>query len=440
MSPIPPCRFGILAHIGNGNLGDEATVAVLLQNIRARRPDADIVVISANPADTQARHGVRAVPLDRVSARQVAHAGATASWSGPTGTVPAAGSSSGGLRRQLRRFPPFYKALKAVNRWMRVGLGMALEVPFLLASGRALRGVDRVIIAGGGQLGDYFGGPWGYPFSTLKWCLLARLAGARVVFASVGAEPIRSPISKCFLRWALGLADYRSFRDEGSRQLINAIAPSAAHRVCPDLVHGFDLSRPDPDHTQTGLVVGINPIPFFDSRYWAESDARIYQRYCETLAAFAVWLIGRGDQVLFFPTQIRADPLVIADIRAAIGRIAGTSFDGRVLQREVRSFADLARVLSMVDVAVASRFHGIIFSYLFQKPVLGLSYYRKMEELMQDMGQGEYALAIRDADLDALKARFIQLEKNRAQATEDIARRREEYRKALDVQYGSVLG
>ncbi len=444
MTATTPRRFGILAHIGNGNLGDEATVAVLLQNIRARHRHAEVLVISANPADTHARHGVPAIPITRGAAGRTPHGepAPPTPEAGPTRAARAPEPSGRRLRGHLRRLPWLYAGLRALNAGLRAASDVALEVPFLIASLRALRGVDRLIIAGGGQLGDYFGGPWGYPFRTFNWCVLARLAGARVVFASVGAEPITSAVSKRFLRWALALADYRSFRDAGSRRLLQAIAPALDCRICPDLVHGFALTPPEHgfDHPQTGLVVGINPIPYFDRRYWAEADTQRYGRYCEVLSALALWLIDHGHTVLFFPTQVRADPPVVADIRATMQTMAGTVLSDQVLHPPVLTFADLARVLTTTDIVVTSRFHGIVFSYLFDRPALGMSYYRKMEELMQDMGQGAYGLAIPDADLETLKDRFLQLEKTLAQAKEQIARRREEYRTLLDAQYDTILG
>src|SRR5215475_12701181 len=67
--------IGIFSPMGTGNLGDEATVAVVIQSIKQRFPEAKIYGICFNPADTQARHnipafparrGVRALPLVKV--------------------------------------------------------------------------------------------------------------------------------------------------------------------------------------------------------------------------------------------------------------------------------------------------------------------------------------------------------------------------------------
>ena len=40
---------GLQEHLGTGNLGDEATVDAVLQQIRLRWPDTTIVAISLNP-------------------------------------------------------------------------------------------------------------------------------------------------------------------------------------------------------------------------------------------------------------------------------------------------------------------------------------------------------------------------------------------------------
>ncbi|MGE3276635.1 MAG: polysaccharide pyruvyl transferase family protein [Vicinamibacterales bacterium] len=55
-------RIGITGSYGGLNLGDEAILASMLTSVRARG-HVEVVVFSANPADTKARHGVRAVSI-----------------------------------------------------------------------------------------------------------------------------------------------------------------------------------------------------------------------------------------------------------------------------------------------------------------------------------------------------------------------------------------
>jgi polysaccharide pyruvyl transferase WcaK-like protein len=441
MSPKAPARrFGVFAHVGNGNLGDEATVAALIQAIRDHRPDAEVWVFSANPPDTEQRHGVRAIPIQRHIARRFRGSSPPADGT-HAGGGPGRRSLLASVKARLKAVAWLYRAMKRARGLARFLTTLGPELGFLARSFGALRRIDRLLIAGGGQLGDYFGGPWGYPFALFRWCLLARLAGARVAFVSVGAEPIRSGTSRRLLRWALALADYRSFRDEGSRRLIESIGAGGPHLVRPDLVQGLRLPLPAVTReSRPGLTVGINPIPFFDARYWTEHDDAVYQHYVSTLAAFASWLIERGHRVLFFPTQIHADPPVIRDIELVMKRHAGAGWEERVDAPAVASFDDLSAALARVDVVVASRFHGIIFAFLLDRPVLGLSYYRKTEDLMTGMGQGDYVLAIRTLDLESLIARFGRLELDLATARDGVIRRRSQHADMLEAQYGQVLG
>ncbi|MFD1322577.1 polysaccharide pyruvyl transferase family protein [Micromonospora sonneratiae] len=61
-------RIGVLGSYGGRNLGDEAILTGLLADLRARRPDAEILVFSRNPEHTRSSHpGVLVAPWDGVS-------------------------------------------------------------------------------------------------------------------------------------------------------------------------------------------------------------------------------------------------------------------------------------------------------------------------------------------------------------------------------------
>ena len=435
-------RIGILAHVGNGNLGDEATVAALVRSARARQPGSEIVVFSMDPEDTERRHGVRTVPIRREAARRSKTQQASDHASIPPAKLSQSPAGSlARIRGRLRRMPLVYGFLQRLARLGRAVRAAGLETIFLVRSFLVLIRLDRLIIAGGGQLGDYFGGPWGYPLTIFRWCALARLARAKVAFVSVGAEPVHSPISKRFFRWALALADYRSFRDEGSRRLMESVGAPPGSAVYPDVVHGLHpkIITPRRPSVGPGLTVGLNPVPFFDCRYWAEHDEGVYERYVATLASFASWLLDRNHRVLFFPTHIRADPWVIHDIQMVMKRTGIEGREDRILTPSVTSFDDLWTALSLADVVVTSRFHGLIFSSLLERPMLALSYYRKMEELMERMGQDDYVLPITTLDVDSLIGRFLALERDLTQARARLIDRRGEHLAALESQYDAVF-
>ena len=58
----PAKRIAIYGNVGTLNLGDEATIAAVIQNIRLRAPTADLFAFVLYPQDTKERHGTPSVP------------------------------------------------------------------------------------------------------------------------------------------------------------------------------------------------------------------------------------------------------------------------------------------------------------------------------------------------------------------------------------------
>src|SRR5262249_55888992 len=135
---------------------------------------------------------------------------------------------------------------RSIRLWNRdVGLGARLwtavvgvveEVGQWISVHRALRGTDVLLVPGTGLLTDAFGlSGWG-PYNLFKWSSMARLRGARVRFLSVGAGPLYTGLGRRLVRYALALADYRSYRDAPSLDLARQIGMRGdTDRVRPDL-------------------------------------------------------------------------------------------------------------------------------------------------------------------------------------------------------------
>lgn len=106
--------------------------------------------------------------------------------------------------------------LKAAARALDFKDTLASEYRFLAQARDYLRGMDLLLVTGSNQFLDNFGGPWGFPYTLLKWTLLAKKNGTRVAFISVGAGPLSHPLSFFMLKHTLRRADFVSFRDQGS--------------------------------------------------------------------------------------------------------------------------------------------------------------------------------------------------------------------------------
>jgi len=420
-------KIGILAHTGNKNLGDETIFAAVIENVKVRCPHSEIVGLSVRPEDTQQRHNIKAFPIRRLRKSGV-------------------GVHESPTRQELKVLVMRVPWIFSISRWIKKNLesliSVLAELAFCGKSLARIRGIDLLLVAGSGQLSDHYGGPWGFPYTLLKWASFARIMGARVAFLSVGAGPIHSSLSRFFLKWALSLAAYRSYRDEGSKKLVESMGVAANGCIVPDLAYSLPDTKLCSGSILSSIVpvVGINPLPFFDARYWYKSDRRAYERYVKQIAGFATRLISEGYKILMFPTQLHADPLVIEDVRSSMIALGLTSVDTHLIAVPVSTEEDLFSAISKTDVVVATRFHGILISFLLHKPVLGIAYQPKSRELMDQMRQAEYVLDINQLDSALLMERFRSLLANREVIVKTIQERISAQRVALEMQYNQVIG
>lgn len=104
-------RLVISGYYGFRNAGDEAILAALLQGLRERFPDAALCVLSADPQETAARHGV--ATAQRWSAREVWRA---------LGAADALIQGGGGLLQDTTsvRSPLYYLGVLRLARLRRV--------------------------------------------------------------------------------------------------------------------------------------------------------------------------------------------------------------------------------------------------------------------------------------------------------------------------------
>jgi polysaccharide pyruvyl transferase WcaK-like protein len=432
-------KIGVIFHGGTKNLGDEALFATVVQNVRRRIPNAELIGFTINPEDTERRNSIPCFPIRRENKSAITPSASSSTpltADGEAASVSVAQKIKSALKA-IPGVPAVFAALRTIAHYM---VSVAAEPGFLFKSYRRLKGVELLLAAGGQQLNDAWGaGPWGYPFTLYKWTLLAKLADTKVALLSVGAGPIDYPLSKFFFRRALNLVNYRSYRDAISSRLMESLGIPGSHPVLPDLVYSLRLPAPKPAPAgTTRVVVGANPVPFFDGRYWTASDPARYADYCREFARFAEWLDKSGHSVLFFPTQMRADALTIRDIRQAMN---GSNQSPNILAvNPIQTLEDLVSEISRADLVVANRYHGILISLMMNKPVLGVAYHEKSRVLLEQTGQGDYVVNIHDFTAEALIERFSAMEADAPAIKKRIAESMAPLRKALEEQYDTVFG
>lgn len=420
----------VLGNYGNSNIGDEATLTAIIEQVRRRRPDSKIIALSVDPDDTRTRHGVTAL----------------AAWGRNRKPRPAEASGpqrsrlSIWMRNALRPFASILRGPLDLLVWFGAA---ADEVIFPLACRAAMSGVDLLIVGGSGQISDQFSGPWNFPYRLLIWVLAAKLAGARVGFLCVGAGSITASLSRTFLKTALSLADHRSLRDERSRRIVDELGVRRPSVVAADVV--FDLEaatapavirRP----STPPRIIGLNIFPYHAPFYWPDADPAIYRGYLDHTAEFIGWLGRHRYVVHLFPTQLRADPRVIRDLTATLEakgiRLPAT----QLLHAQVTDVESLAATIAAVDLVIATRFHALVMALRAGTPVLVLSSQPKTDDLMAAMGLSAYRVSIDHMEMDSLTARFTSLVQNAANVREQIRNRVRELRREVDECLDGLLG
>lgn len=426
--------IGIFGHYGNENMGDEAIVAAVAEEIRARYPDARILGFSIVPQDTAARHGIESFPIRRRTHSADPKVVSQGAWLNSETTAQPAG-----IRSTLKRLPVIYPLLRACKSALRTAATVFAEIGFLFKSYKVLRSVDLLMVSGSGQLTDQ-DGAWGFPYTLYKWSVLCAWADCRLAFVGVGAGPLTTERGKWFDKQALLRAGYRSYRDVSSYRLINQLGIGENDLVCPDLAFGKRTAPPRPVPSDPNrVVVGINPMAYHDPRYWPFAKKDIFDRYIAGLTQIIVGIASRGDSVVLFPTQLRADILVIQELIPVLDRACPSDVRARITVVEIDGLEAQLAAMAKFDVIIATRFHGVLMSYLVGKPTIGISYHPKIADLVAYMGHPECALPIDPLDVEAVLKVYDDLRGRLKQSHELVLERLAEQRAALAKMYDQLF-
>jgi polysaccharide pyruvyl transferase WcaK-like protein len=435
-----PPSFALISPSGYGNLGDAAIVDTVIEQIRLRYPDARIIALTLNPEDTLQRHGVEASTLmgfsrpgygimesndqprtDALTSAEVSkRANHMPAPSARTAIIRLLAIASRPLRRRLR--PLKAEALHIRN---------SLEL---------LKTTDTLVVCGGGQLDDYWGGAWGHPYVLFRWSILARRVGTTIVALGIGYGTLRNALSRFFIRRFLSNADFRSYRDSRSRDLVGAPNITQGDTVGPDLAFALNVEAYAPTKKSTAekFHIAVSPMAWLDPRVWPEKSQAGYDRYVSLLADFVNTLVRSGHLVSLFATD-GMDELTISDVMARLRHDSPP--EARVIQLPAMgSVKNLLSFFAKVDLVVASRLHGTLLSCLMAVPTVALSYERKVATLMRELNLSDYCHDLSDIDLNGISALTNSALNNRQAIKAGLRERVAENRRLLDIQFETVFG
>lgn len=406
-SPRVGSHIALLTPYDGGNLGDAAIQDALITNFRTLNPQIRFSGITLNPNRTSMRHQIPCYLLAVTSRPHYRATMPSATVGTACSRAPAATGSENSFFSRLKRRAHSSILLKPIRLLFR----FVNEARHIFNSYFLLRDVDLLVIAGGGQLDEEWGGPWGHPYALMKWTVLARLARTGVVFLSVGGCRVVSSITRSFLKLALSLAAYRSYRDQGSRELALTISQHADGPVVPDLAFSFPLHCNLPVIRSHGapLRVGVSPIAFARPGLWPTERSVVYERYMTEFSGFVASLLRRGMAVILFSSST-PDEQIFQDLRDRVSAQVDNDAFARLSSSEVTTVLELLEIVQSFDFVVASRLHGLLLSFLAGKPSVAISYDRKVRCLMEELEQTQYCLDIQSFTSEQLLEAFLALQ------------------------------
>ena len=396
--------IALFGAFGVGNLGNECTLQALLYNIRRCVPNAEIRCICSGPEQVRIAYGIPATPIEEIPLSHIANRALRI------------------LRKIFVRIPlEFFRWAKAIA---------------------TLTDVDMLVMTGTGMLGDFGISPLGLHYQILKWTVLAKLCRSKVIFLSVGAGPLRQPLSQRIVKAALSFADYRSYRDSFSKDYLKSIGFNTEHdHVFPDLAFSFP-ARVLPQYSNNGSsrgVVGVGLMTYFNRTGSSQKDDSIYIEYIAKMGDFVSWLLQKKYKVRLLIGDVAYDQPATYDLKAYLEKIGVRYENGALIDEPAASVDDVLSQLAASDFVVACRFHNILLALMLAKPVLAISYHEKNAALIASAGLADFSQDIEHIDVDKMMCQFEAMQENADSIKLRLQQNAVACRAALDEQYNLIF-
>jgi polysaccharide pyruvyl transferase WcaK-like protein len=296
---------------------------------------------------------------------------------------------------------------------------------------------DVVIVPGAGVLEATLPvRPWWYPYSIFLLSASGRLFGTKVALVSVGANVPNQRLTKWFVTSAARLAFYRSYRDTGSYDAMRRAGIDVTHdHIYPDLAFALPVPPVDPGDP---LTVGVGVMAYHGTNDDRSQADEIHASYIDKMKSFVQWLADSGYRIRLFGGDNLWDDSVIAEILADLRAHRPDLEPACAVAEPVASLAELMRAMAPLSTVVAIRYHNVLCALKLLKPTLSISYARKHDLMMADMGLSEFCQFANTLDVDRLIEQFKELRSRSARLSQTMAERNEEKAKLLDHQFAEL--
>jgi polysaccharide pyruvyl transferase WcaK-like protein len=247
-----------------------------------------------------------------------------------------------------------------------------------------------------------------------------------------------SRLTRRFATSAAKNAFYRSYRDRGSYEAMRPAGVGVTNdHVYPDLAFALPVPAVGPGDP---LTVGVGIMGFYGNNEDRAQAAEVNAAYMEKTKRFVRWLADNGYRIRLFPGDNSWDDAVVAEIVTDLRTYRPDLEPMWTVAHTVTSLDALMREMAPVGTVVAIRYHNVICALKLGKPTLSLSYARKYDFAMADMGLSEFCLPAKTFDVGRLIEAFTELRSRSVELTRTMADRNAEKARLLDQQFAALSG
>jgi polysaccharide pyruvyl transferase CsaB len=266
---------------------------------------------------------------------------------------------------------------------------------------------DLVVLGGGGLFQDHHrmmisqffeSGKYGTTsYATVP--LMGTINRKPVIYYAQGIGPLFSNEAYLFSRWALGLADYITVRDEYSYDLATELLDVDRSRIALSFDPVIKAGIPSGERCKAVMIQNRVPqdrkLVIVAPRFWM--DKKLQTRVVAELTASLDEFIGDNNDyhVVLVPfdrfTEYENDIGICEDISTRLHGHASVI-------RDYDTYQEILSMYLLADFSIGMRYHSLIFSALTSTPVIAVSYDKKDSELMRDLDLADFSVEMKDIE------------------------------------------
>lgn len=260
-------------------------------------------------------------------------------------------------------------------------------------------------------------------FGYAYLCTLAKWLGKRIAFYNAGLGPVTTDLGDRLARYVVQKADLITLRESQSLEYLEKWEIESPHWVAADAAlntrvvgdarrelvwkhEGIDAAR---------MNVAFNVTGYIERTFASDRTGLTQSQFVRIIAQVADLVVQKLDGQIFFVATSRSDEGIHRKI------IQAMEFHNRarlIVPMLQYTPEELVAIFSGMNMVIGSRMHSLILSASAGTALIGLVYSPKTRNFMENIGQRDRTIELRDLSSDYLFSLIEQTSQHREEITE----------------------